>query len=455
MSLLAAHVNDAGIQVLDSGKILYDEPGFALLEDDSLVTGAAAYAEARKKPRRIQNSYWNRLDTVPLPDSRFRHLTAADLVSRHLEHIWRHVGRPDAQLLIAVPAFMSTDNLGLLLGIARDLRIPVAALVDAAVAATRRHYEGALPVHIDFSLHWAMLSRIAQAGVARLDRSELIEECGVLQLHDTWIRTIAEAFVQQSRFDPLHTAETEQALYDELPAWLAAATSDGSVTVELEYRGIRHQAEVELLELIAAAAPIYHRVVSSVRALYRADETPALQLSDRAARLPGLADMLRARVGGEVFMLEPGATARGLIARCREAGSGEQSVTLMRQLPWDQSQVRLRVEERRTGNGLPTHLLYEDTAYEINGSPLTLGSQPDESDRWLDLQSEMPGVSRRHCSIQVENSQCTVRDYSRYGTFLNGHKIEGSAVLQVGDRIRLGTPGFELRLITLEHRDGP
>ena len=454
MSLLAAHVNDAGIQVLDSGKILYDEPGFALLEDDALTTGAAAYAEARKKPRRIQNGFWSALDTTPLKDARFHHLTAADLVSRQLEHIWQRVGRADARLLVAVPAYMSGENLSLFLGVARELGIPVAALVDSAVAATRRRYKGAMPVHIDFSLHWSMLSRIAQTGQAQLDRSELIDGCGILHLYDAWIATIAEAFVRQSRFDPLHTAETEQRLYDNLPGWLAAASSGSSVPIEIEYRGIGHRAEVDSLELIAAAAPIYHSVVSNLRALYRADETPALQLSDRAARMPGLADMLRARVGGEVFLLEPGATGRGLLARCRDVAGGGETVTLIRQLPWDQAEVELRIEERRSGNGLPTHLLFENTAYEINGSPLTLGSRPGDDARWLDLQSDMPGVSRRHCSVQLENGRCTVQDYSRYGTFLNGHKIEGSAVLQVGDRIRLGTPGFEFRLITTELGSG-
>ena len=66
----------------------------------------------------------------------------------------------------------------------------------------------------------------------------------------------------------------------------------------------------------------------------------------------------------------------------------------------------------------------------------------------------MPGVSRQHCTLQLENGQCIVRDHSRYGTFLNGHRIDGSAVLQVGDLVRLGTPGYELRLITTETEDG-
>ena len=104
--------------------------------------------------------------------------------------------------------------------------------------------------------------------------------------------------------------------------------------------------------------------------------------------------------------------------------------------------------------GHPTHLLFENKAYAIDAQPLTLGSQATDGNRCIDLQQDMPGLSRRHCSLQQENGQCIVRDYSRYGTFLNGHRIDSSAVLQVGDLIRIGTPGFELRLITTETGDG-
>ena len=67
MGLLAAHVNDAEIVVVSNDKILYREPGFALLEDDHLITGAEAYASASLKPRRIQNHFWSELHTEPLP----------------------------------------------------------------------------------------------------------------------------------------------------------------------------------------------------------------------------------------------------------------------------------------------------------------------------------------------------------------------------------------------------
>jgi hypothetical protein len=221
--------------------------------------------------------------------------------------------------------------------------------------------------------------------------------------------------------------------------------------LQLEYGGLSHTAELESLALISAAAPVYQRIVSQLRALYRADETPAIQLTDRAARMPGLADMLKARVGGEIFLLESAATARGLLARCGNLQVGDSQIRLIRQLPWDQAAVNVQVSNASADGGRPTHLLFENTAYAIADQPLNLGSQVVAGERWVDLQEAMPGVSRRHCALQLESGQCVVRDFSRYGTFLNGHKMDGSAVLQIGDSIRIGTPGYELSLIATEN----
>lgn len=454
VGLLAAHINDAALSVLDDNKVHYREPGFALLDDNELTTGNEAFAQARVKPRRIQNAYWSELHATPLVDRHFQHLSAADLVSRQLEQIWKRVASRGDRLVVAVPAYMRPDNLSLLLGIAAELQIPIVAMIDAAVAATRREYRGAVPTHVDLSLHSTVLTRVTQAGQAQVDRSSVVDGSGIIALYDAWIALIAETFVQQSRFDPLHTAETEQMLQDKLQDWLTAAAVGEIVSLEIEYRGISHEAQVESLELVAAAAPIYHRIVSNLRALYRADETPALQLSDRAARMPGLADILVARVGGEVFLQEPGATARGLLSRCRDMRPGDGAISLIRQLPWDQTAVELRKTSSVRQGGQPTHLLFGNTAFAIDSNPLTFGSQPGDGERCVDLQQDMPGVSRRHCSVQQENGQCIVRDFSRYGTFLNGHRIDGSAVLQVGDLIRLGTPGYELRLITTASEHG-
>ncbi len=92
MTRLAIHINDAGITLLNKDQIVYREPGFAWLGDDNLTTGNEAFAKARIDPRRIQHRFWSELVTEPLKDSRFTHLSAADLVSRQLEQMWRTCG---------------------------------------------------------------------------------------------------------------------------------------------------------------------------------------------------------------------------------------------------------------------------------------------------------------------------------------------------------------------------
>ncbi len=448
MTLLAAHLNDAGLLLSDGDRILYREPGFALLEDDGITVGNAAWASASLKPRRIHHGYFAQLGTEPLANPQFRHLTTADLASRQLETLWQRGAKPGDRLALAVPAYMGNEQLGLLLGIALDLDIPIVGLVDAAVAATRRQYMHGVPIHVDLSLHTAMLARLSQEGQAQLERNVVVDECGMLDLYDLWLRTIAETFVQQSRFDPLHTAETEQALQDNILGWLAQAAAADSVPMEIEYRGITHNAEIASVQLVAAAGPVYQSIVSNLRALVRAGESPALQLSDRAARMPGLADTLKARVGGEVFLLEPGATSRGLARRCLETRPGT-AVTLARHLPWDQSPVEVAAADGGHG-AQPTHILVGHRAMAIDRDALVLGTQPAEGERWLDLGNDVPGVSRRHCEIALANGQCVVTDLSRYGTYLNGHRIDGSVSLQSGDVIRVGTPGVELRMIYVE-----
>lgn len=446
---LAAHINDAGITLLRGEEIVYREPGFALL-DENLTTGREAFARSRIDPRRIQHRYWANLGTEPIAVQNFGHLTAADLASRQLEHMWSAAGGDARELVLAVPSSMQPANLGLLLGIARELSLPVVAMVDAAVAATRREYRGAVPVHVDVSLHATTLTRIAQPGRAQFDRAEVLEDCGLYALYDAWLHVVAEAFVQRSRFDPLHTAETEQMLLDKLPAWIQEASRRERVELELRYGGIDHAAELESLTLMAAAAPFYQRIASKLRALYRAEDTPALQVTDRVARMPGLADMLEARIGGEVFALEPGATARGALARYREGAAPGEAVRLKRQLPWDRKPAGVSRDQRmRQRAGVPTHLLFGSRAWAIGEAALTVGSQADGA-RAVVVGTDMPGVSRRHCTVRFLNGQAVLEDHSRYGTFLNGHRIEGSTVLEVGDTVRVGSPGYEFRLITTD-----
>lgn len=454
MNRVAIHVNDAEITALDGERIFYREPGYALLDDSAVLVGNRAYAEAKLRPRRIQNRQWLELTTDTLPGIGGGMTSTAELVSRQLEQIWTPLAATANEVVLAVPAYMNTSALGLLLGIAEDLGIPVVGMVDSAVAATRREYREAVPIHIDISLHTMAIARLSQPGHVQLEKSEILQDHGLLALQDKWLHEIAAAFVQQCRFDPLHTAESEQTLLNALPGWLVDAVHRPLVEMRMEAAGGPYEANIESLELVSAVSPYYQALANKLATMIRADETAALQLDARVAALPGLAEFLRARVGGEVFMLEHGATARGALSRVR--GTGKQgSVSLLRQLPWDQAATEVSPEaENRAGLGTPTHVLFGHEAYALGDRGLVIGSQVADEERAIQLSGGMAGVSRRHCMLQLRKGQCAVQDFSRYGTFLNGHRIDGSAVLSCGDVLRVGSPGHEFMLIRMVKEDG-
>jgi pSer/pThr/pTyr-binding forkhead associated (FHA) protein len=61
------------------------------------------------------------------------------------------------------------------------------------------------------------------------------------------------------------------------------------------------------------------------------------------------------------------------------------------------------------------------------------------------LRPRSDAISRRHCAFLVKDSKVVLRDLkSKNGTFVNGERIEGDAVLSGGERIRIGPLEFEV-----------
>ncbi|MCC7197997.1 MAG: FHA domain-containing protein [Gammaproteobacteria bacterium] len=67
----------------------------------------------------------------------------------------------------------------------------------------------------------------------------------------------------------------------------------------------------------------------------------------------------------------------------------------------------------------------------------------------LRLPAQLPGVSRRHCSVLLGAHGAIVRDHSRHGTFVNGQRVNGDAPLAAGDRLRVGSPGVVFELVAV------
>ncbi len=447
------HIDDTRIALATPGTpadVCYAEPAFCWINGNSMTTGEHARRVQRKHPRLVKDRYVYRLSTEPLADTRFDQLTPADLLAEQLEHAVAKSPSPITSLVLATPGYMATDNLGVLLGVCQALSLPVRGLVDASVAAVRSEAPERAIVQVNLGLHAAVVSSISvSGGSASLVRHEVLDGHGVLAIRNNIATAVAAAFVKQSRFDPLHDAESEQLLDAQLDTWFAAIEGRDELVLELPFAGTTHQATLAGVDFMAAFSAHYQRIADSIRAAYGSGQPLLVQLG-AGCQLPGIEEFIQARTGSIVMRLPVDATIDGALARRSEiesTGAGQ----LVTQLPLDQAPLKIEPVATERSAQAPTHLLVAAEAHPIGLEPISIGTGSQAGSRRITVEGATAGVSQNHCAVRFEGEHCVVTDHSRYGTFLNGHAISGSAVLQSGDILRVGTPGEEFRLIRVHH----
>jgi len=217
---LALEINDAGIVLARDGHVVAEVPGCAMLDEREPQTGEAAVQRARLRPLYAETRYWQDLGTEPLQRPMPAASSFADIAYAQLAQIAREAGVSGSETLYAVPAWYTREQLGVLLGVAREAGLPAVGLVDAGLAAAALEPVPAGTVHLELSLHRATLTVLEHLGELRRVRYELLPQHGWLALQQAWIDMAGAAFVRKTRFDPLHEAAGEQRLWDGLPGWL-------------------------------------------------------------------------------------------------------------------------------------------------------------------------------------------------------------------------------------------
>lgn len=255
-------INDASLALWRDNDLVLSSPGYALLAGSDYRFGEAARAEARRHPRDINSRYWSQLDTEPLTPAFGPSRHTADLVHSHLLAIHQDGGRPDA-IIVAAPGSLQYNQLALLLGIVEQCPFKVAGLVDRAVAVTARHPVGEYNWHVELQLNQALLTGMrCENGQLIRDNMVPIPGSGWLALQDCLARSIADAFIQQTRFDPRRSASNEQSLYDALPDILQKLKTARETNVDLDGR----QARVERASLAEACEKHYQRILQTITA---------------------------------------------------------------------------------------------------------------------------------------------------------------------------------------------
>ncbi len=434
MSTIVIEINDAAVNVSRDGQLLLESPGYAVLDGEQLYLGNEARKLARIRPRWTNNRFWSELGTEPLPGATPRLRHHADLAYWHLASLWSQADDPDAEVVFAVPGSWNTEQLGLLLGLAQELNMRVRCLVDAAVAACAGYADDAIR-HLDITLHRILLSELDGGAKVTRRRHLVLAEEGLVHFNNLWADTIADQFVHATRFDPMHSAATEQQIHDQLPACLAELDEHATAVVAVDDNGKQYSVTVRREQLVDAAASAYPRIVQQ---LQQANADGRVLLSERFAGFPGLQEALGVIPGASIDALAPGAAGRGCMAALDSFATAS-------------DEVRYYTEIRRAGEAgttpeeaapLPTHLLYRGQAWQLGDAPVLLGVNGGTVHAGVDDESAQCAVARRGARVWLDpRAETRVR--------LNDREVDDKVVLSVGDQLRLNGLEEAVQVISL------
>lgn len=306
---LVVELADAGFLALpEEGEAPAPSPGIAIVDPERITVGSQAAAQARLTPRRLHTRFWQEISTEALGPPFPRQLRSADLAWAHLSEIWRQTGRGVDGVILALSGGRSQDRLGLILGVARSAGLPVDGMVDAAVAASVGR-DGDRPLlHLDLELHRVVLT-ILEPGPRRREVT-ISDGVGLVALHDAWLRLLAGLFLKHTRFDPFHSAASEQELYDRLPAILRELCRRSSMPVTLAADRETFAIELDRDRVVTAAKTHYHELDKLVRSAL-IHEPDRVLLTARAAAMPGLTERLTSLTGLPMTELPLAAAAAG------------------------------------------------------------------------------------------------------------------------------------------------
>jgi hypothetical protein len=469
MTLIGLELSDAGILAAGSGPTRLldvdgdrrESPGFAIPETKGLLVGNAAAARAHLFPLQVNNTFWDQLNTEPLEQKNAPAQNHAEIACAHLSLIWENIKKHGDAMIIAVPDYFSREQMGLILGMAGELSIPVKGFVSLPIASSRNPSPDANLIHLDVHMHRFEIAYLQQGEYLTRENSVTVQEINLEQLYRAWVESIAEVFVRNTRFDPLHEAATEQEIYDRLPAALEIFKTQSSFIFEISQG--KHSYRITLLRdvLKKKSETLYDEICSLIVKMLdeqsKKGTLTALQLTHRTASLPGLKDKLSEIDNCQIMELEPGAGARGALQFWGQMANGHtgDGASFFTRRPWQQTEqstpqtIPYDVSEKRE----PTHVLYQDTAYPLSEKTLVIGSDHYPAGTGIHIQTQSSSLSRKHCTIQREGDRIVLRDYSKEGTFVDDQRINGSIALAPGQVVRLGSSGETVRLISCMESD--
>lgn len=245
---LGGQIRSQGYAWLRGKEVLFD-----------LTTDNSPVRHCRIAPQEIHSRYWQECsqNAIATNTAGMRH--AADLIWKHLGEFKQQAGFEE--LYLVVPSHFRDENLQLLLGVAKSLEINVKGIVNKAVyAASTLDTTHAFIHHVDVQLHQTVVSKVRLSETACLDSVTVLSDVSIHDLQESLLKVIQQSFITADRFDPLHNAETEQQLFDQLDEAVRNVLQTGKAVIEVKSSGKLYSVTIDQKEIDNAFAAMIRRL---------------------------------------------------------------------------------------------------------------------------------------------------------------------------------------------------
>ena len=428
MSLAIIEINDSGHCCGNEMGEIFISPGYAFLTNDGIETGDIALKKSFLSPQKSFNQFWRQLSLSPVsyPTNKVRH--NADLAFQQLTDLYNQLNKP-SEIIFAIPGSFDRQQLSIILGLAKALSFKVLGLVDSAVAAVS-HFESKDEVsdtkyfvHLDIQLHQTVFTQL-QKNQGNLKRTcvDIVTDLGITTFYDDWARHIADKFIKEYRFDPLHTAEGEQQLYNLLPKWLEELNLSSETTAVLDSPQGTYQLVIHLDELLKESTKKINQLKKKFASTVKSRDI--LVASHRLLLLPGISEQL-----AKFHILKKDAAVFGSLENSQEIMQDQENMHLVISL--NNLIPNTPETSNLTSMKLPTHILYRHEAIEI-GNIL-----------YFDLQ----GDSLRFAQSQISKKSIFLVENNLYINDEDRNKKE-KIQLHLGEVITVGSESFQLIRVT-------
>ena len=282
MTVAVLELNDQNLIIQTEDGTQHTEPGFAQLTANGIETGDSARAVAWQQPQHSYNQYWRQFNQLALPNKQRWARHHADIAFAQIKQLVAAVGSPE-QLILSVPGSFSDEQLSLLLGLASAVPVEIVAVIDSALASSAEQDSDALV--IELQLQQAVVTGLAKVdGRQQISNQEVIPDLGVMQLYNAAARHISDQLIADYRYDPLHTSDGEQLIYDQLPHWLMQLGWEDEISVTVPSA----QGDLNLVLRKQQIAEILEQRLNGLNTLIKKHPGAELCFSHSASLLPTL-----------------------------------------------------------------------------------------------------------------------------------------------------------------------